>query len=84
MLYEVITHPPSFECEGLPARMTLAPGEWRELRYQARPLARGEGFGAHVGRMTGPVWVTQDGGENWDNVTPRGLPPGGRVRNNFV
>jgi len=27
----------------------------------------------------GPVWVTQDGGENWDNVTPRGLPPGGRV-----
>ncbi len=31
------------------------------------------------GSNDGPVFVTQDGGETWDDVTPRGLPPGGRV-----
>jgi photosystem II stability/assembly factor-like uncharacterized protein len=31
------------------------------------------------GSNDGPVWVTQDNGRNWQNVTPRGLPPGGRV-----
>jgi photosystem II stability/assembly factor-like uncharacterized protein len=32
-----------------------------------------------TGSNDGPVYVTQDGGENWENVTPRGLPTGGRV-----
>ncbi len=32
-----------------------------------------------TGSNDGPVHVTQDGGESWENVTPRGLPPGGRV-----
>jgi photosystem II stability/assembly factor-like uncharacterized protein len=31
------------------------------------------------GSNDGPVYVTRDNGEHWDNVTPRGLPPGGRV-----
>lgn len=31
------------------------------------------------GANDGPVYVTQDHGESWQNVTPRGLPPGGRV-----
>jgi photosystem II stability/assembly factor-like uncharacterized protein len=31
------------------------------------------------GANDGPVYVTQDNGESWENVTPRGLPPGGRV-----
>ena len=31
------------------------------------------------GSNDGPVYVTQDNGESWQNVTPRGLPPGGRV-----
>lgn len=31
------------------------------------------------GSNDGPVYVTRDNGENWQNVTPRGLPPGGRV-----
>ena len=31
------------------------------------------------GANDGPVYVTQDNGESWQNVTPRGLPPGGRV-----
>lgn len=32
-----------------------------------------------VGANDGPIHLTQDGGANWTNVTPRGLPPGGRV-----
>ena len=32
-----------------------------------------------VGANDGPIHVSQDGGENWTDVTPRGLAPGGRV-----
>ena len=32
-----------------------------------------------VGANDGPVHLTQDDGENWQEVTPRGLPRGGRV-----
>jgi photosystem II stability/assembly factor-like uncharacterized protein len=34
-----------------------------------------------VGSNDGPVHVTRDGGRSWTNVTPKGLPPGGRVQN---
>jgi photosystem II stability/assembly factor-like uncharacterized protein len=32
-----------------------------------------------TGSNDGPVWVTRDNGKTWKNVTPAGLPPGGRV-----
>lgn len=32
-----------------------------------------------VGANDGPVHITQNGGESWQNITPKGLPPGGRV-----
>jgi hypothetical protein len=32
-----------------------------------------------TGSNDGPVFVTRDGGKTWKNVTPKGLPPGGRV-----
>jgi photosystem II stability/assembly factor-like uncharacterized protein len=32
-----------------------------------------------TGSNDGPVHVTKDGGATWQNVTPKGLPPGGRV-----
>jgi hypothetical protein len=32
-----------------------------------------------TGSNDGPVWMTRDGGKTWKNVTPPGLPPGGRV-----
>ena len=32
-----------------------------------------------VGANDGPVHVTRNGGEAWSNVTPKDLPPGGRV-----
>ncbi len=33
-----------------------------------------------VGANDGPIHVTRDGGMNWTNVTPRDLPPRGRVQ----
>ncbi|HHS14174.1 MAG TPA: hypothetical protein ENN03_10475, partial [bacterium] len=33
-----------------------------------------------AGSNDGPVHVTTDGGSHWKNVTPPGLPPGGRVQ----
>lgn len=35
-------HPASMEVQGLPRRLALGGGQWSELRYQARPVARGE------------------------------------------
>jgi photosystem II stability/assembly factor-like uncharacterized protein len=32
-----------------------------------------------VGANDGPIHVTRDGGKSWENVTPEGLPEGGRV-----
>src|SRR5438105_5038305 len=32
-----------------------------------------------TGSNDGPVYVTRDGGKTWKNVTPKDLPPGGRV-----
>jgi hypothetical protein len=34
-----------------------------------------------VGANDGPVHVSRDHGKTWSNVTPKGLPPGGRVQN---
>lgn len=42
------------------------------------PLERGVVW---VGANDGPVHVTRDNGKSWTNVTPKGLPPGGRVQN---
>ncbi len=32
-----------------------------------------------TGSNDGPVYVTRDGGKSWKNVTPKDVPPGGRV-----
>ncbi len=34
-----------------------------------------------TGSNDGPVYVTRDNGRTWKNVTPKDLPPGGRVQN---
>jgi uncharacterized protein (DUF58 family) len=53
-------HPASFEAEGLPRTIQLAPGQWTELRYQVRPVARGEArFGATEVRLLSPLRLWQ-------------------------
>jgi len=58
---EVYDHyPQSFECRGLPRRVALAPGQWAELSYEARPLARGEArFAASEIRLSSPLRLWQ-------------------------
>ncbi|MGH9475901.1 MAG: WD40/YVTN/BNR-like repeat-containing protein [Terriglobales bacterium] len=34
-----------------------------------------------TGSNDGLIYVTRDNGKTWSNVTPKGLPPGGRVQN---
>ena len=53
-------HPASVESEGLPRRLALAPAQWGELRYQARPIARGEArFGRSELRIFSPLRLFQ-------------------------
>ena len=53
-------HPASIESHGLPRRLALAPGQWGELRYQARPIARGEArFGQTELRIHSPLKLFQ-------------------------
>jgi uncharacterized protein (DUF58 family) len=49
-------HPPTFEAEGLPRRLDLQRGQWSEVAYQVRPVARGETqFEAAAVRIHSPL-----------------------------
>ena len=49
-------HPASVEAEGLPRRVELKRGEWSEVAYQVRPVARGEAqFQAAEARLHSPL-----------------------------
>jgi uncharacterized protein (DUF58 family) len=53
-------HPASFEAEGLPRTLSLAPLEWTEVLYPVRPVARGETrFGATELRIFSPLGLWQ-------------------------
>ena len=53
-------HPPSVEAEGLPRRLNLKRGEWSEIAYQVRPVARGEAqFDAAEARLFSPLGLWQ-------------------------
>ena len=53
-------HPPSFEAEGMPRRLDMARGQWTEVAYQVRPVARGETqFTAAEVRLFSPLGLWQ-------------------------
>ncbi len=53
-------HPATFEAEGLPQRVALVRGQWTEVSYQVRPVARGETqFGAAELRLFSPLGLWQ-------------------------
>jgi uncharacterized protein (DUF58 family) len=60
-------YPPTLEAEGLPRSLLLNPSGWTEVRYQVRPVARGETrFGRAELRILSPLqlWqVTRYGGD---------------------
>jgi uncharacterized protein (DUF58 family) len=53
-------HPATLEGEGLPRELELQPNGWTEVRYQVRPLARGETrFGRTEIRLFSPLQLWQ-------------------------
>ena len=65
---------------GTPITRDITGEEYYSTLYviEESPLERGVIW---AGANDGPVHVTRDGGKTWTNVTPRDLPPGGRVQN---
>lgn len=63
---------------GTPITRDITGEEFYSTIYAIResPLEKGQIW---VGANDGPVHVTRDGGENWKNVSPKGMPSGGRV-----
>lgn len=63
---------------GSPITRDITGEEFYSTIYAIREstLAEGEIW---VGANDGPVHLTRDGGEKWTNVTPKGMPGGGRV-----
>jgi photosystem II stability/assembly factor-like uncharacterized protein len=68
------------EVSGGPITIDVTGEEYYSTLYAIResPVARGVIW---TGANDGPVHVTRDGGKTWTNVTPKDLPPGGRVQN---
>ena len=64
---------------GAPITVDATGEEMYATLYSIResPIAAGVLW---TGANDGPVHVTRDGGRTWANVTPRGLPAGGRVQ----
>ncbi len=63
---------------GMPITRDITGEEFYSTIYAIRESPVTEGL-LWVGANDGPVHVTTDGGANWKNVTPKALPPGGRV-----
>jgi photosystem II stability/assembly factor-like uncharacterized protein len=68
------------EASGTPITRDATGEEVYSTLYSIResPLVKGLIW---TGSNDGPVYVTRDDGKSWTNVTPRDLPPGGRVQN---
>ncbi len=63
---------------GSPITRDITGEEFYSTIYAIRESPIEEGL-IWVGANDGPIHVTRDGGEKWSNVTPKGLPSGGRV-----
>ncbi|MBS1979286.1 MAG: hypothetical protein JST46_18090 [Bacteroidetes bacterium] len=63
---------------GTPITRDVTGEEFYSTIYDVKESVLKEGL-IWVGANDGPVHVTQDGGKNWQNVTPKDLLPGGRI-----
>jgi len=63
---------------GEPITRDITGEEFYSTIYALRESPLKEGL-IWIGANDGPVHVTRDGGQNWEDVTPRRLPEGGRV-----
>ncbi|HMF75096.1 MAG TPA: hypothetical protein VK604_05485 [Bryobacteraceae bacterium] len=78
---DLTAHPPGTQgASGEPITRDATGEEIYSTLYSIResPVQKGVIW---AGSNDGPISVTQDDGKTWKNVTPPGLPPGGRVQN---
>jgi hypothetical protein len=64
---------------GQPITRDITGEEFYSTLYAVRESPRVKGL-LWAGANDGPVHVSRDGGRTWKNVTPKGLPKGGRVQ----
>jgi photosystem II stability/assembly factor-like uncharacterized protein len=78
---DLTTNDPRYQTKvsGEPITIDVTGEEYYSTLYAIResPLEAGVIW---TGANDGPVHVTRDNGRTWADVTPRGLPPGGRVQ----
>ena len=70
--------PESHVTSGEPITRDMTGEEVYAALYSIRASRREPGV-IWTGSNDGPIYVTKDAGKTWRNVTPRDLPPGGRV-----
>jgi photosystem II stability/assembly factor-like uncharacterized protein len=78
---DMTAHPPGTQgASGEPITRDATGEEVYSTLYTIResPVARGVIW---TGANDGPVYVTRDNGKTWANVTPKDMPPGGRIQN---
>ena len=71
--------PVGHEASGKPITRDVTGEEYYATLYAIAPSTRERGV-IWAGANDGPIHVTRDDGKTWTKVTPRGLPPGGRVQ----
>jgi photosystem II stability/assembly factor-like uncharacterized protein len=68
------------QASGTPITIDATGEEVYSVVYAIRESSIQKGL-IWTGANDGPFWVTKDDGKTWTNVTPKDLPPGGRVQN---
>lgn len=63
---------------GSPITRDVTGEEYYSTLYEINESRLKEGL-IWTGANDGPIHITKDGGKNWENVTPKNVPPGGRV-----
>lgn len=71
--------PETQKISGSPITRDITGEEFYSTIYAVRESPLEEGL-IWVGANDGLVHITKDAGKNWDNITPKGLPSGGRVQ----
>ncbi|MDP8980813.1 MAG: hypothetical protein M3O35_09505 [Acidobacteriota bacterium] len=78
---DLTAHPPGTQgASGEPITRDATGEEVYSTLYSIRESPVQKGL-IWTGSNDGLIFVTRDDGKNWTNVTPAGLPPGGRVQN---
>jgi photosystem II stability/assembly factor-like uncharacterized protein len=78
---DLTAHPPGTQgASGEPITRDATGEEIYSVIYSIRESPVQKGL-IWTGSNDGLIYVTRDDGKSWTNVTPKGLPPGGRVQN---